>query len=202
MIPPDTKNVIVFSQYRSGSTALCDFLGKKFKLTNYGEVFHINTPKKEKEKYLKLFNNIPTIIKIPSSNIDQIPIEVLTNIWNNSLIIKLTRKNFLLQSISWYSANASNYWTSFDIIKKDYSIPILPRSITDKWIKTLHFQNHYVGSLKKRFDLEYYYEDLNLLGSSLTKIIKPNNYDQVYNHVEKSVKKIFNFCSECKNLHL
>lgn len=200
MIPSNTKNVIVFSQYRSGSTALCNFLGEQFNLMNFGEVFHVDKPKKEKEKYLNFFNNIPTIIKIPGNNITQIPIEVLKKIWDNSLIIRLTRKNFLLQSISWYSANASNYWTSFDYIKKDYSVPILPRSVTDKWIKNLHFQNHYVQSLQKRFDLEYCYENLNLSKSPVTKNKRHSNYDQLYDHVHKSVKKILKSCPKCINL--
>lgn len=198
MIPVDIKNVIVLSQYRSGSTALCNFLGKKFKLKDFGEIFHVDTAKSKQQEYLNSFNTIPSVIKIPGNNIDQIPKNILKNIWSKSFTIRLTRKNFLLQSISWYSANATDCWTSLNL-EKNYLVPILPRSVTDKWIKNLHFQNHYIQSLIDRIDLECCYEDLNLTESSYKKISKPLNYDRVYDHVNKSVRRTLDSCLMCNN---
>ena len=198
MIPADIKNVIVLSQYRSGSTALCNFLEKKFKLKNFGEIFHVDIPKSKQQEYLNSFNTIPSVIKIPGNNIDQIPKNILKNIWSKNFTIRLTRNSFLLQSISWYSANATDCWTSFNL-GKNYLVPILPRSVTDKWIRNLHFQNHYIQSYIDRIDLECCYEDLNLTESSYKKLSKPLNYDRVYDHVDKSVKRTLDLCQICNN---
>ena len=55
----DDKTILVFANYRTGSTALCDWLSKKTGLVNYDEAFHplgvTNSNYKNKKCIIKIF---------------------------------------------------------------------------------------------------------------------------------------------------
>ena len=190
---PHNKPVLIYSSYRSGSTALGDFLSTKLNYKYFGEPYHWNADvrakycdffdyKNKNTNYIwKLFpDHMPTIVKQK---------EECLHSWSNSYVIKLSRRDRAKQITSWIYSMKTGIWNDTQ------SVQIPSVSIDDDFIKycvdkqLLNFD--VLDSLPNNaYHVELYYEDiLDILAKSNYKPTgKPKNYDDVLEKVTQLIK--------------
>jgi LPS sulfotransferase NodH len=171
---PSDKPVVVFSSYRTGSTALCSLLSLELCLPNLDELFHrVHDP----QIYTK-YKNQRLIIKVQP---DQIIQPFWDELLNCAYIIGLTRRSLVHQISSFYCCHASGVWHQYQNQTRDnYEIT---------WeIDDLEDQCRYIIDMNNRYCLhrsncseELVYEDISgyLDKSAMQRYIKPLNYSDL-----------------------
>jgi LPS sulfotransferase NodH len=169
---PKDKHIVVYSNYRTGSTAFCDFLSKETGLVNHDEVFHSNIPFKKQH-----LTQSPSIFKIMPDHI--VPAE-FTDLVSNGFKIGIKRRSLVDQIASYYICHMTKIWhyKQDDILNNGmYNIEIVDTELVNviTYILELHDTYHTSGIQK---DIEFYYEDvLDIFsGSKYIRYKKPDNY--------------------------
>lgn len=169
---PKDKHIVVYANYRTGSTAFCDFLSKETGLVNYDEIFHSNIP--NKKQYLV---QSPCIFKIMPDHI--VPIE-FANLISTSFKIGIKRRSLVNQIASFYVCHVTKIWHSKqnDTFDNDlYNVEIIDTELINVIGYILELQNTYtISGIQK--DIEFYYEDILDIFSKSKYVVykKPNNY--------------------------
>jgi LPS sulfotransferase NodH len=188
LIIPPNKSVIIFSSYRTGSTALCDYFAKEYGLGNFDEVFHECVPIRTEnfKKFIKSNGNF--VIKIMPDQINDSNIDFVNQLAANSFLIKLSRKNIVKQITSLYLCYKTDQW---HFKKTDnsqpYTVPINPEHF-ENTIEYILKNNSALDMFDYLYDLKLYYEDLATVDTQYAVYHKPSNYQDLVNAIEEKLK--------------
>jgi LPS sulfotransferase NodH len=168
---PFGKSVVIFASYRTGSTALCDFISKKYKLVNFDEVFHDMVPERT-TRFLNYKGNY--VIKIMPDQLTEENNSLLKTIIDNSFIIKLTRADVIKQIASFYICCETRKWHyKVPELTSNYKINVYNNDYPFDYIIS---NNQQLKNLKYHCDLELTYEDLEITNTDYKIYNKPANY--------------------------
>lgn len=179
MVVPDDRSILVLASYRTGSTALCDYLASQHKFKNYDELFHKTKPT---DLYETRRNN-KSIIKIMP---DQIP----EKYWNellNYYIIGISRKSVIEQITSFYICHMTHVWhyTNNTNLSGKYRVHLDQEQLETTCGYILDMNKGY-QNLKHLCNQEIIYEEVNLLfNQSKYKVYnKPVNYNEILDAIK------------------
>ena len=101
---PTDRHVLVYANYRTGSTALCDLLSRRTGMPNLDEAFHFANRDVDYTKELAT----PSIIKIMPDQ--SLPDQHRSYLLANSSSIGIYRRDLILQAISYALAMRTQLW--------------------------------------------------------------------------------------------
>lgn len=181
------RPVVVFASYRTGSTALCDYVGKKYQLSNFDEAFHPAIPWKTVDflTYALIKPNNRFIIKVMPDHYQNYKslLDFLINKWDCTLV-RLTRQSFVEQVASWYVATETGVWHNDNSADDQYVIPVDQTQIKS-CVDFLNKQNKDLLDLNFKFDIELDYDSLGLVNSKYQIYNKPTNYSTLIEEIKK-----------------
>jgi hypothetical protein len=186
---PDNKSVIVFSSFRTRSTALCDWIAQQKGLTNFDEAF-VNV---ERAMAFVNYSNRSSgkfVVKVMCSTQQYTPEirQFLQPLLDQCTLIRLHRQNVFAQITSFYIAAVTNQWHfvkkltgRYPLLAQDCfagEIPIDTAELRNAAIAILA-TNQRLQAINGRLDLELVSEDLGVLPSNFQLIPPPANLDQL-----------------------
>ena len=172
MIIPTGQSVIIFSTYRSGSTAICDYIATKYNLKNYDENLY-GTPYLRNEFQE---TNDPYIIKVIVDQLnDESYNKFIQPIIESSYLIRLKRNDVFSQIISWYIANQTrNFHYTVDSPVNDYTVEI-NLDLLKQLGSTILNSNYLLSKLTCNIDQELIYENFGVIDSNFIPYHPPAN---------------------------
>jgi len=191
-IIPAGKNILVLSNYRTGSTALCNVLSKLTGYINYEEPFNPlrHSPGKQVAVLLKDFKKI---IKLHPDHMPQK--QYWHEVFENSFIIGLHRENFVHQLLSYIVAKKTNNWVQ----KTKKCDPVSLDWLTNENIITeaewLADRCQQYKECRQLLDIELCYEQIIVdLGASVFCIHnKISDYNETVARIETLLKNKYNY---------
>ena len=204
---PDNKSIIVFSSFRTRSTALCDWIAQEKGLTNFDEAFVYV------ERAISFVNFINRssgnfVAKVMCSSHQYTPDiqQFLKPLLNQCTLIRLHRRNVFAQITSFYIAAVTNQWHF--VKKHTYRHPLLAQDCFtgEIPIDTAELRNAAISilttnqrlqAINTRFDLELVSEDLGVLPSNFQIIPSLANQDQL----NTALQTLIDSDSEVHNLY-
>jgi len=181
ILPKFQQPIVVLSSFRTGGTALCDYISQTFEYHNFDEVLHDAVPHRTASfvEYLNYHTHVKYVVKIIPSQINDNNQELANKILAESYIIKLTRKNIYEQILSLYTAETTAQWhyKNTDQIQQ-YEIPVnieLLKYSMD-FIKT---NNQLLENFECTPNLKLAYEDIGVLKSKYIPYHRPANWQDV-----------------------
>jgi len=204
---PDNKSIIVFSSFRTRSTALCDWIAQEKGLTNFDEAFVYV------ERAISFVNFINRssgnfVAKVMCSPHQYTPDtqQFLKPLLNQCTLIRLHRRNVFAQITSFYCAAVTNQWHF--VKKHTYRHPLLAQDCFtgEIPIDTAELRNAAISilttnqrlqAINTRFDLELVSEDLGVLPSNFQIIPSLANQDQL----NTALQTLINSDEEVGNLY-
>ena len=204
---PDNKSIIVFSSFRTRSTALCDWIAQEKGLTNFDEAFVYV------ERAISFVNFINRssgnfVAKVMCSPHQYTPDtqQFLKPLLNQCTLIRLHRRNVFAQITSFYIAAVTNQWHfvkkytyRHPLLSQDCftgEIPIDTAELRNAAISILT-TNQRLQAINTRFDLELVSEDLGVLPSNFQIIPSLANQDQL----NTALQTLIDSDSEVHNLY-
>jgi hypothetical protein len=174
---PINKCVVVYANYRTGSTAFCDVLSQKFRLRNYDELFH---PDRQLPTVYSM--RIPCVIKIMPDH--EIPKEFIDLI-SQSYKIGIKRQSVIEQIASFYICDQTKIWhykTVEKFVKYEVEFNFDKLFASTNYI--LDMQKKYAQQ-KKHFEIVY--EDCieDFVNSQYVKTNKPTNYQEILDTIRQ-----------------
>jgi hypothetical protein len=186
---PDNKSIIVFSSFRTRSTALCDWLARQKGLTNFDEAF-IKVGRAM--SFVNFVNRTPDkfMLKIMCNDDQYIP-EIqhfMRPMLDRCTVIRLRRQDVFAQIKSFYIAATSDHW---HFVKQKQGLhPFLPE---DTFVQNIAIDsaqlrnaaisiltaNQRLNTVNVKFDLELVSENLGVLPSNYQLIPPPTNLDRL-----------------------
>lgn len=183
---PKNNSILVLSNYRTGSTALCEYLSNHTNLINLDEIFHRLNNHNEFEKY----KNSKIIVKIQPDQIDNI-------YWNylieSCFIIGLIRKDIVAQIASLYICDITQHWHDQKNKKnKKYNVDIDIDKIENQCRYIINMNLCY-NKLKHLTKIELVYENIvPLLGTtSFSPYTRPENYNEIIEKIKVFLRKYY-----------
>lgn len=195
---------MVYTSYRTGSTALCDNLSTQTGYKNFDEAYH---PNQEQKKFRDRYNEFVEYKKHKSTFVWKLmPDQIRTNnkddiftTWNRSYRIKLIRNDIIGQIASWYTCALTDFWhqTASEKMPR-HSLRIDP-NIMLACCQRILWNNHQLNKLpENKFHQILAYEDLENIDSVYEPRNRPENYDEILECVEHTL--IDNKLAEKKNV--
>ena len=180
------KSVVVLSSYRTGSTAFCDLIANNIGAINLLEFFH---PANLSQGYNEIWQlrSSKIVVKIQPDHLDHVGM-YWNELFQNSTIIGLFRRNVLEQIASYYVCHMVDRWhETKDIVQNlDYTVAIDPDQISNaaKYILDMNLRLSKIENLMQH---KMYYEDIEstLSTSNFVRFQKPTNYDEVKKLVQR-----------------
>ena len=182
--------VIIFAGARTGSSALGEYISKKYNLV------YFNEPDMRPDSWMIDFINYSQtsnsyIVKLMGDRIigDYYPPDIIKKILSdNCYRIKISRKNKVEQIASFYIAKARDRWVYTTHSCNEYEVfQTNPVTILNDDIK---FAVTYLDKQQKildgiESDILLYYEDLPILDTSYDKTPQPSNYIDLIEAIKK-----------------
>ncbi len=186
---PDNRSVIVFSSFRTSSTALCDWIAQEKKLTNFDEAF-INV--ESAMSFVNFINKSSDnfVIKV-MCNTQQYTPEIrqfLQPLLDQCTLIRLHRRNVFAQIISFYIAAITEQWHfvkkytgRYPSLSENCFTGEIPMDVAElrKAAISILATNQRLREINTRLDLELVSEDLGVLPSNFQLIPTPANRNQL-----------------------
>lgn len=182
MIPRIDRPITVLASYRTGSTALCDWLARNFKYTNFDETFRPAAPHRESKFLLfrRLFRDrLHWVVKIMGDQICDRNQQVIDSVIKQSFVIRLARKDIVSQIASYYVSSLKQVW---HYQNQDYQEPYtidIDHNRIESMTRYIIKVNNIVKNLSYPIDLDLWYEDLGVMDSNYVRYNRPSNYDQL-----------------------
>lgn len=173
------QSIVVLANYRSGSTAFCDYLSKTTGAQNFDELFQDG---KDFSFYEKIKHN-RFIIKIQPN---QIPQQYWPELVANCFVIGLYRKSMLDQISSFYLGHCTGTWHYQTSQTGAYTVNIDRLDLEDQCRYLLEMNQQYQAN-RHYCNIELAYEDIiqDLKISDYKRYPKPNNFDQLICKVQE-----------------
>ena len=187
--------VIIYSNYRTGSTALGHYLSKKYNTPYFNEPFYRPNVMDE---FLKVYNSGDShyIIKFMADHIHE------DDLYNQLLAldaykIRLYRANKVEQITSYYVASMTKRWRTYQHDNvDDYMLPFDKDMMLESFRRII-YNDQLLDEANIDFDLTTDYESLGYLDDAdlvLTK--QPKNFDQLKQIVTGFMNSKFNKVSK------
>lgn len=187
----DNRPIIVYSYYRAGSTAVCDSLANHYNYKNFDEGFHDAFPIR-RERFLQYQKtNTNFIVKITGDQWSTPWEDIQTSLWERSCVVRLRRRDFLDQLVSWViSISKHSRWhqTQIDVIE-DYRVPIRDHDFKIAYIK-MKRANQIVDNCDRRIDYDLFYEDLGIPDTKFVHRKRPVNYVELIEKGKQVIKEM------------
>lgn len=176
--------VLITSPARCGSTALLRKIAVDYNLVEFSEPSESKNP-----RLLWYFNQLyyrekrkDLAIKIMSISFDHYNFKL-----DDFFTIRLKRKNIIEQCASYYLARARKKWhyTVNDCVDQDTIL--IDNDEIKISIDHMIYGNNKNNSLNYNFDLDVYYEDLDLSNPDLVKNPKPKNYQELLDIIKADI---------------
>ena len=180
--------VLITSPARCGSTALLRKIAFDYNLKEFGEPHALVSPKVfwKLTEFSKIKKRSDYVIKVMSGLFDYYHSYYNYNL-DNFFTIRLRRRNIIEQCASYYIARTIDKWhstihdfTSLDFIALDYNEIKLSTDL----ILQANIKNE---AINHNFNLELYYEDLDLSNPDLVKNSKPKNYQELLDIIKADI---------------
>lgn len=175
----NNQSVVVLANYRSGSTAFCDYLCKTTGVQNFDEVFHAGRDFSfyEKIKHQRF------IIKIQPN---QIPQQYWHELKANCFVVGLYRKSMADQISSFYLGHRTGTWHYQTDNHSTYTVDIDRLDLENQCRYLLEMNRQYLSN-RHYCDVELAYEDIvqDLAISEYKIYPKPDNFDQLMSKVQE-----------------
>lgn len=171
----DRFPVSIISTSRSGSSALCNLVSKKFNLRSYQHPRY-NKSLNLSDLIIGLESDSNWVLKIHADELIKYYPVLIPKV-EKSFVIRLRRKDTLNQILSHYCAMVTDVW--------HYTKPIDTYKVTidvaqiKKSIFAITYENNFVNDFPYYVDLDLWYEDLDLSDSELVQSPRPENYSQI-----------------------
>lgn len=177
--------VTVISTSRSGSTALAQLISNSHNLVYYKHPKYINFDQDNFLQFIKTNSN--WILKIHADELICYYSSWLKFI-KTTFLLRIRRKNIINQIASHYIATIRNEWSNTELKNNDVELIIDQTKILNS-IHAIQKENLFVEKIPLKFDLDLWYEDLNLDDSGFYKTSKPNNYENIIDIINKKLLK-------------
>lgn len=192
---PTNKNVFIWTNYRSGSTALQSILEQKYHLKNYYEPFHERrTHDSDTENFFNQtsLNALPYVVKATPLHMKNILArktlhynfeKEINKMLEQCYVISLCRKNKIDALGSMYVATVTKIWFETKSNYRDQTPYTLDFDMA-VCQKICAEYNKNTNLLKdKTCDVKMYYEDLDLTSSNYLKQTKPSNFKDIKHQI-------------------
>lgn len=184
--------VFIISAVRTGSTVLGLEIQEFFKDKNLKFYDEIGTHRTSKEPFDEFLNYIKTnnnfILKAHAWDLFKTyknapyPNEVRNYLNGKASLVRIRRKDFLNQSVSYYISKKTNTWHNAEHINQN-TIEVNHHDMYDA-VCYVKQQNNLLDSINLDFVLDLYYEDIIFSNTKIIKNTKPSNYDYLYKLAE------------------
>ena len=191
ILPKIQQPIVVLSSFRTGGTALCDYISRNFKYNNFDEVLHDAVPNRTTKfiEYTK-HNHSNYVVKIIPSQINDSNRELANKILSESYIIKLIRQNINEQILSLYAASVTNQWHYKNTDKlESYEMPI-NIEILQYSATFIKINNQLLENFECEPSLNLVYENIGVLESKYIPYHRPINWQEVINALNNITKPL------------
>lgn len=184
---PNPCSIAVLTNYRTGSSAVCDWLGKKRGIPNYRELFHRAHSTIQFETYKHAEHCVLKIMP------DQFVEPYWSDISERFVLLGLYRKDLAKQAASYYIAGQlqDHEYTKNSKTREIYHVPINIKSIEDTCYVILEYHKEY---LKHRplLTAEVAYEDIEHELDITDWLVhpKPTNYFSILDICQRYLNKV------------
>jgi LPS sulfotransferase NodH len=177
------RDVVVLSNYRSGSTAFCDVVAQRYGLKNLGEAFH----RFKNQKHYEQSRGARNLVKIMTDQIDHPEFE---NIMSKSFVIGLSRRDVLAQISSLYISDLSGIWHRDRGAYNNYEIKIDRDRILNVTRYVLDLRERY-ERMRDRCNVQLEYEDIldDLKQSRIGIYHKPQNHQELLTQIQQILEQ-------------
>jgi hypothetical protein len=179
--------VLIISNYRTGSSALSDWIGRNYTIPSIGEPIHWPDKMLALTSMIKN-NNLQFCCKF---HIDQIqPGDIHSQLLEmNSYKIKITRNDLVAQITSYYIASVRNIWKQDTANIPTYVLPV-DLELISRLTKIIIDNNEKLNNSNIDFDLEIRHEDLNFTLPLRFKTTPPANINEITSAVTLSINNV------------
>lgn len=184
------KHIIIFSNYRTGSTVLGLILQKLTNIQFYPEAFLDSDAELRSKMWKSINNGEQVLVSIQGDQFTANTNYFLNHdsVLNNCYSIKLYRKSFLDQFTSFYIATKTEKFSYAEQDSRNEFEVEIDYLMLGKCFDRLTETNKILNDLNYPFDLELTYEDhINAIGAELdTSFLKtpvPKNYTELQNAI-------------------
>ena len=184
----DDRPIIIHSYFRAGSTAVCDSLAKHYNYKNFDEAFH-NSFHLRRKKFLQYQgSNTDFVVKITGSCLSPKWEQLQESLWTRSLVVRLRRRDFLSQMVSWYISTVTDNWheTQNKQLEK-YAVPLRKHDMVLAKLK-MQSNNQIVDNCDRRIDVDLFYEDIAMPNTKFVYRKKPTNYKELVNFAQQIIE--------------
>jgi LPS sulfotransferase NodH len=197
-----SRFIVVLSNYRTGSTALCDYISKQLGYKNVDELFLVGDNIQGWKTYVEnTLNQDNVVMKV-------MPDQLMSPYWQKAVergyMIGLTRSDKVEQIASMYISHMSDRWhEKWGFPLEEYTVEIDEEQMHNIGCHILAMDARY-EFLKKFCQFELRYEDLGILlcESEYKKITKPSNYEEILYAAIDFLKKFPNGTHESVELDI
>ena len=171
--------VVIFTNYRTGSTALGTLLGQQYNVPYFDEPAQNGDRQYAFLEFIETNDTDKYVIKFMADQIDDLPIyaELLAA---DNFKIRLLRNDVVAQSVSYYIAMSRQAWTQeVEEIQEAYEVAIDMRAMS--WAATaIHQNNTDLIESTLPFDEDLIYENLDLReNGTLYRTTQPSNLTDI-----------------------
>lgn len=198
------RSIMVVATYRSGSTALCDYIAKQTGLLNCDEVFH---PADAVCLYERVKDQRMVFKIMPDHKFEK----YWTELVDTCYVVGLSRKNIVEQIASLCLASQRRTWhyvkentlqpnilnnpthTPFPVLSADvnYTADLDIENIENQCRYILDMYNKF-NTLREHFDTDLVYEDIqtDLAASDYVPYPKPDNYQELISVITHALQRM------------
>jgi len=183
---PLEKSVAVLSSYRTGSTALCDYIASSNGIKNFDEAFHRSIPDRY-NNFLHHYNSgLRYVAKIMPDHVTTKTNNTIASVLNSAYKIRLIRRDVSKQIASFYICHMTQKWHYHKLQQQtEYSIPINETELNNISMY-IHDMNQQLLTKWNDVDCTVYYEDLDIIDSRYVLYSKPSNYSELMELITKN----------------
>ena len=199
---PSDQPVLVFTSYRTGSTALCNQIANNLNYRNFDETYHPTLFQERRQEFVEYKkHNSDFVWKLMPDQITSDNHSDIIETWQQCYAFKLTRRDNVAQIASWYISHATDKWHQVDdhLLTSDNvwhentetlagkTVPV-DDTLLDYCIKSILTINQLVDQLPDQsYDQHLIYEDLSLKDSEYVPRSRPENYPEIIKRIHTLV---------------
>lgn len=187
---PEDKPVLIFTSYRTGSTALCDTISTQLNRRNFDEAYHPTLfPERHKDYMEYKKDHSDFVFKIMPDQITEENKQDISEMFERCYKIKLVRHNIIAQIASWYVSMVTDFWHQTEDNKMNVNQVPISEEFMLICCNRILWNNQIVANLPDEgFDIEIVYESFDGgIESKYQPRNRPDNYDEILQLVEKTL---------------
>ena len=187
---PDDKPVLIYTSYRTGSTALADSIATQTNRKNFDEAYHPTLFLERHEEYMEYKKtNTDFVLKIMPDQITEANKDDVGAMFAQCYRIRLVRQDIVAQIASWYISEVTDFWHQTE--HKQMTVDLVP--INEEFMlscchRILWNNDQVAGFPAEAFDVNINYENIpGGIYSQYQPRNRPNNYEEILQLVEQTL---------------